>query len=83
MRVSGSMAFALLVSSAGLTVVTMLVSVIIPPAPATNRKIPIPNSRFARAALRGRRGSVAPALDRGAAETVAVGDAAVSGRVGT
>jgi hypothetical protein len=63
--------------------VTMLVSVIIPPAPATNRKIAIPNSRFAHAAIRGRRAGMAPALNRAAVETVAVGDAVVSGRVGT
>jgi NADH-quinone oxidoreductase subunit H len=82
MRVSGSMAIALLASSAGLTIVTMLVSVIIPPAPATNRKIAIPNSRFAHATPRPRR-TTAAALNRAAVESVAVGDAAVSGRVGT
>jgi NADH-quinone oxidoreductase subunit H len=84
MRISGAMAVALLAGNIGLTLITMLVSVIIPPAPATNRKIAIPNSRFARAATRGRRGSTAaPALNRAAAESVEVGNAVVSGRVGT
>ena len=69
-------------SNIGLAIVTMVVSLILPPAPATNRKIAIPNSRFTRAGLPGRRGVTAPALNRAAVESVAVGDAVVSGRVG-
>lgn len=46
------MALTLLVASAGLTVATMALSLMIPAAPATNRKIRIPGSRFERARRR-------------------------------
>jgi hypothetical protein len=59
----------------------MLISLVIPPAPDTNHKIRVANSRFARAPLPGRRAAT-PALNRPAAESVPVGDAVVSGRVG-
>ena len=81
MRVSNSMALALLLMSALLAVGSMLLSLVLPPAPATNHKIRIPNSRFLRTPLPGRRVGAA-ALDRAAAESVPVGDAVVAGRVG-
>jgi NADH-quinone oxidoreductase subunit H len=81
MRVSTSMVLALLAMSVILSIGAMLLSLVIPPAPATNHKIPLPNSRFRRTPLP-RRGVAAPALDRKAAESVPVGEAAVSGRVG-
>jgi NADH-quinone oxidoreductase subunit H len=81
MRVSGSMALALLAANVIVTIATMLISVILPAAPDTNHKIRIPNSRFQRTPLPGRRVGT-PALSRPAAESVPVGDAVVSGRVG-
>src|SRR4051812_3259524 len=79
MRVSGSMALALLAASAVLTIATMLISLVVPPSPATTHAIPVPNSRFARATSRARRGttSTAPALSRPAAESLPVGEAVV------
>jgi NADH-quinone oxidoreductase subunit H len=81
MRVSTSMALGLLAMSVVLTIGSMLLSLVIPPAPATNHKIRVANSRFARTPLP-RRGVGTPVLDRQKAETVSVGEAAVSGRVG-
>jgi NADH-quinone oxidoreductase subunit H len=51
MRVSNSLALALLVMSVILTVGSMLLSRVVPPAPDTNRKIRVPNSRFLRTPL--------------------------------
>lgn len=48
MRVSGSMALGLVVMSILLAVASMVLSRVIPPAPDTNRKIRLPNSRFVR-----------------------------------
>jgi NADH-quinone oxidoreductase subunit H len=46
MRVSGSMALALLAASIVMSILTMFISLILPAAPDTNRKIPIRGSRF-------------------------------------
>jgi NADH-quinone oxidoreductase subunit H len=81
MRVSGTLALALLAANVVLVAATMLLSRFVPAAPDTNRKIRIPNSRFQRTPLPGGRVG-APALNRAAAERLPVGDAAVSGRVG-
>ena len=51
MRVGGRMALALFVANAALLGITMAASMILPPAPETNRKIRVPNSRFARTPL--------------------------------
>jgi NADH-quinone oxidoreductase subunit H len=83
MRVSGTMALGLLAMNVILAVGAMLLSLVIPPAPDTNRKIAVANSRFQRTPLPGRRTGTA-ALDRAAAaDRMPVGQAAVSGRVGT
>jgi NADH-quinone oxidoreductase subunit H len=81
MRVSGTMALALLAMSVILTIGAMLLSLVIPAAPDTNRKIAVANSRFQRTPLPGRRVGM-PALDRAATERVPVGEAAVAGRMG-
>lgn len=81
MRVSGSMALALLAASIVLAIVTMFLSRMIPAAPDTNRKIPIPNSRFRFTPLPGQ-GVGAAALDRSKAQSLAVGPAAISGQMG-
>lgn len=82
MRVSGTMALALLAANVVLVAGTMLLSRLVPAAPETNRKIRIPNSRFQRTPLPGSGRAGAPGLDRAAAERLPVGDAAMSGRVG-
>jgi len=46
MQVTDTMAVALLASNVAITVVTLFVSTIIPPAPATNRRVKVENSRF-------------------------------------
>jgi len=51
MRVGGKMALVLLVVNVAVTLVTAFVSLIIPPAPATNRKVCVPGSRFTRTPL--------------------------------
>jgi NADH-quinone oxidoreductase subunit H len=81
MRVSNSLALALLAANGVLVIGSMLLSLVVPAAPDTNRKIAIPNSRFRRTPLPGR-GVGAIALDRSAAERVGVGPAAVSGQMG-
>jgi NADH-quinone oxidoreductase subunit H len=81
MRVSGSMAVALLAANAVLVVATMLLSRVIPAAPDTNRRIAVPNSRFRHTPLAGGRVGAA-ALNRGATERLPVAEAAISGRVG-
>src|SRR5687768_11115941 len=48
MRVSGTMALALLVANVVLVAGTMILSRLVPAAPDTNRKIRLPNSRFQR-----------------------------------
>ena len=81
--VDGKMAVALLVSSAALAVLTALASLVVPPAPATNRRVRVPNSRFNRTPLPGSGAARAPALNREAAEAVLVGPPEQSGGVGT
>jgi NADH-quinone oxidoreductase subunit H len=81
-RLNGRMALALLVANAALLGITMVASMLVPPAPDTNRKIRIPNSRFARTPLPGSGTHTAPALNREAAEKLPVGTPAVAGRVG-
>jgi hypothetical protein len=71
LRVSGRMALVLLVANVALVVVTGVVSMLVPAAPETNRKIRIINSRFARTPLPGGARTV-PALDVGAAAALAV-----------
>jgi NADH-quinone oxidoreductase subunit H len=83
MRVSGRMALALFVANAALLGITMVVSMVLPPAPETNRRIRVPNSRFGRTPLPGSGMQTAPALDRATAEKLPVGAPAVSGRVGS
>ena len=51
MRVSNSMALALLIMSVVLAAGAMVISLIVPAAPDTNRKIRIPGSRFMRTPL--------------------------------
>ena len=65
-------------SNAALLGITMFVSMIVPPAPETNRKIRVPNSRFARTPLPGSGLQTAPALDRQTAEKLPVGQPAVA-----
>jgi NADH-quinone oxidoreductase subunit H len=81
--VDGRMAVALLVSGAALTVLTMLASLVVPPAPATNRRVRVPNSRFNRTPLPGSGTTRAPMLNRAAAESVAVGPPEQAARVGS
>ena len=54
-----------------------------PPAPATNRRVRVPNSRFNRTPLPGSGQFRAPALNRAAAESVPVGLPEQAGRVGS
>jgi NADH-quinone oxidoreductase subunit H len=82
MRLNGRMALALLVANVALLAVTMVASMVVPPAPETNRKIRVPNSRFSRTPLPGSGTQTAPALDRATAEKLPVGAPAVSGRMG-
>ena len=51
MRVDGWMAWALLAGNVAVLLVSMLVSVVLPPPPETNRKVRVPGSRFARTPL--------------------------------
>ena len=81
MRVSGSLAAALLAANVVLVAGTMFLSRLVPAAPDTNRKIRVPNSRFLKTPLPGGRVGI-PALNRAAADRLPVGDAAISGRVG-
>jgi len=81
-RLNGRMALALLVANGALLGITMVASMLVPPAPDTNRKIRIPNSRFARTPLPGSGTQIAPALNREAAEKLPVGTPAVAGTVG-
>ena len=74
---------ALFVANAALLGITMVVSMVLPPAPETNRRIRVPNSRFGRTPLPGSGMQTAPALDRATAEKLPVGAPAVSGRVGS
>ena len=60
LRVSGRMALALLVANAALMGITMAVSLIVPPAPETNRRIRIPGSRFAATPLPAEAARVGP-----------------------
>jgi NADH-quinone oxidoreductase subunit H len=82
-RLNGRMALALLVANAALLGLTMVLSMVVPPAPATNRKIGVANSRFARTPLPGGGPQAAPALDRGTAEKLSVGAPAVAGGIGS
>jgi NADH-quinone oxidoreductase subunit H len=82
-RLNGRMALALLVANAALLGLTMAVSLVLPPAPETNRRIRVPNSRFTRTPLPGSGVQTAPALDREAAEKLPVGAPAVAGRMGS
>lgn len=50
-RVDGWMAWALLAGNVLILLLSMGVSVLLPPPPETNRKIPVPQSRFARTPL--------------------------------
>ena len=81
-RLNGRMALALLVANGALLGITMVASMLVPPAPDTNRKIRIPNSRFTRTPLPGSGTQIAPALNREAAEKLPVGTPAVAGTVG-
>jgi len=81
--VDGRMAVALLVSGAALTLLTMLASLVVPPAPATNRRVRVPNSRFNRTPLPGSGTTRAPMLNRAAAESVTVGPPEQAARVGS
>jgi NADH-quinone oxidoreductase subunit H len=83
MRLTGRMALALLVANGALLGITMLASMLLPPAPATNRRIGVPNSRFTRTPLPGSGSTRAPAMDHGAAERLPVGLPAQAGRVGS
>jgi hypothetical protein len=49
LHLTGRLALAMLVSNLILLVVTLLVSRLVPAAPATNRKIRVPGSRYAMA----------------------------------
>jgi NADH-quinone oxidoreductase subunit H len=80
--INGRTAVALLVANAILIVGAMLVSLIVPPAPETNRKFAVANSRFRRTPVPGTPVGT-PALDRGQAERLPVGLPTESGRVGT
>jgi NADH-quinone oxidoreductase subunit H len=71
--VDGRMALALLVTNGLVGGLTWLASLLVPPAPATNRRVRVPNSRFNRTPLPGSGVARAPALDRAAAESVTVG----------
>lgn len=82
MRISGRMALALFVANAALLGITMLASILMPPAPETNRRIRIPNSRFARTPLPGR-STKASGLDHDAAKQLPVGLPAQAGGVGS
>jgi NADH-quinone oxidoreductase subunit H len=82
MRLSGRMALALLVANGAVLGITMVASMLVPPAPETNRRIRVPNSRFARTPLPGSGARAAPALDRPTAELLPVGMPAEAGRVG-
>jgi NADH-quinone oxidoreductase subunit H len=82
-RLNGRMALALLVANAALLAVTMVASMLVPPPPDTNRKIRIPNSRFARTPLPGSGTQAAPALNRESAEKLPVGAPAVAGQMGS
>lgn len=79
MRVSGSMALALLAANVVLIAATMFLSRLVPAAPDTNRKIRIPNSRFQRTPRPGGRVG-AQALNRATAESLPAGDAVVAGQ---
>jgi len=46
MRVTGKMALVLLLVNVGILAITMILSVVIPPAPDTNRRIKVAGSRF-------------------------------------
>lgn len=59
MRLPGRIALALLIGNVVLLAMTMLISTLIPAGPDTNRKIKIPNSRFARTPLPAGAGHVA------------------------
>jgi NADH-quinone oxidoreductase subunit H len=83
MWVTGRMALALLVANGALLGIAMVASMLLPPAPETNRKIPVPNSRFTRTPLPGGGGASAPALDYGVAKQLPVGLPAQAGRVGS
>ena len=83
MRVGGRMALALLVTNLLVGGLTMLVSLWVPPAPATNRRVRVPNSRFNRTPLPGSGQFRAPVLNRAAAEVVPVGLPEQAGRVGS
>jgi hypothetical protein len=62
---------------------TVLVSLVIPPAPATNRRVRVANSRFNRTPLPGG-ARTAPALNKDAATALPVSPVpAVTGRVGS
>jgi NADH-quinone oxidoreductase subunit H len=81
--VDGRMALALLVANAVLLAGTVLVSLVIPPAPATNRRVRVANSRFNRTPLPGG-ARTAPALNKDAATALPVSPVpAVTGRVGS
>ena len=77
---NGWEAFWLFVANVGVFVVAMGVSLIIPPAPATNRKIAVPNSRFRRTPLPGTPVAVAP-VSPAARDSVPRGRRGASGGV--
>jgi len=81
--VDSKMALALLVANGGLAVLTMMASLVVPPAPATNRRVRVPNSRFNRTPLPGSGVTRAPMLNRAAAEAVPVGPPEQAARVGS
>ena len=67
MRVGGKMAIVLLASNLVMLLLIVVGSLVIPPAPDTNRKIRVPGSRFAEDAAAGRhrvRLDLSPALPR-------------------
>src|SRR4051812_2500751 len=51
--INGQTAIALLIANVGLIVGAMLVSQIVPPAPETNRRLDVPDSRFRRTPVPG------------------------------
>jgi NADH-quinone oxidoreductase subunit H len=83
LRIPGRMALALFVANVALLGITMVVSLIVPPAPETNRRIAVPNSRFRRTPLPGSGQAIAPALDRETAEKLPVELPVQAGRVGS
>jgi NADH-quinone oxidoreductase subunit H len=82
-RISGRAAVIFLIANALLVAGTFVVSLLLPPAPETNRRVGVPNSRFRRTPLPGGRVGE-PAVNQAARAAVPVSAVpAAAGRVGT